>query len=303
MQFEKTKQKFIKYLKNIRKYSFYTQKSYNDDLEQFNKFCQEYFSKPIINLNDIDKFSVRHFLGMLSEKKYSARTIARKLATLKSFYKFVMKNEWVKTNPCYAIRSPKLSKALPIGLSEEQTKEIFDFNVADTFIHSRDLAIIEVFYSSGIRLSELVGLNIGDLNFYSGLITVLGKGNKERVLPLGKHAIDAVEKYLKFRKEKFGNYSNNSPLFISTKKNSRITNRSVQYRIEKYLKLVSKGQKKNSPHVLRHSFATQLLDNGADLESVRALLGHSSLSSTQIYTHVKMKQLIKSYKQAHPRAD
>jgi len=302
MKFCKVQEKFIKYLKNVRKYSPYTQNSYNEDLNQFHSFCIEYFSEPEISLKKIDKFTVRHFLGMLSEKKYSARSIARKLATLKSFFKFVMKNEWIKINPCYAIRSPKISKALPIGLSEEQTKEIFEMNKADNFIHSRDLAILEVFYGTGIRLSELVGLNINDLDFHNGLITVVGKGNKERVLPLGKHAIDAIEKYLKFRKEEFGTFRNTNSLFNSSE-NKRISNRSVQYRIEKYLKLVSKGSKKNSPHVLRHSFATQLLDNGADLESVRALLGHSSLSSTQIYTHIKMKHLIKSYKQAHPRAD
>ena len=302
MKFNKTKEQFIRYLKNVRKYSFYTQNSYNGDLNQFYAFCVKYFSDPKITLEKIDKFTVRHFLGMLSEKKYSARSIARKLATLKSFFKFVMKNEWIKVNPCYAIRSPKISKALPTGLSEEQTKEIFEINKADNFIHSRDLAILEVFYGTGIRLSELVGLNINDLDFYRGLITVIGKGDKERVLPLGKHAIDAIEKYFIFRKEKYGNFTNTSPLFISSH-NTRITNRSVQYRTEKYLKIVSKGSKKNSPHVLRHSFATQLLDNGADLESVRALLGHSSLSSTQIYTHIKVKHLIKSYKQAHPRAD
>ncbi len=302
MNFNKVKEKFIKYLKNVRKYSPYTQNSYDEDLNQFYLFCTEYFSKAKISIKDIDKLAVRHFLGMLSEKKYTARSIARKLATLKSFFKFVIKNEWIKINPCYSIRSPKISKSLPTGLSEEQTKEIFEINKADNFIHSRDLAIIEVFYSSGIRLSELVNLNINDLNFHNGLITVIGKGNKERVLPLGKHAIEAIEKYFMFRKEKYGKFTNGSPLFISSR-NRRITNRSVQYRIEKYLKIVSKGSKKNSPHVLRHSFATQLLDNGADLESVRALLGHSSLSSTQIYTHIKMKHLLKSYKQAHPRAD
>ncbi len=293
---------FLSYMSSVRSYSDHTIDAYRRDLSQFYLFACDYFSRDEVGLKEIDKVTLRHFLGMLTELKYTARSAGRKLAALKSFFKYCLRRGWIEKNPAYSIRSPKIPKTLPSVLSKQQTRKLFqNFEVTD-FITARDAAMIELFYAAGIRLSELIDLKLRDIQFRNNLISVTGKGNKQRLLPLGKMSHDALKLYLSYYEREFGKPGNQDPLFLS-RTGKKISVRNVRLRVEKYLKAVSDGAKKNSPHVLRHSFATHLLDEGADLESVRMMLGHESLSTTQVYTHVRMDRLKEAYSKAHPRAD
>lgn len=302
MNFFTATDEFIQYLSSVRAYSDNTLDAYRSDIEQFYEFCRDYYALDDVPIDMVDKITLRHFLGMLTENKYSARSAARKLATLKSFFKYCLRRAWLEKNPAYAIKSPKLPKSLPTVLSQEQTKTLFDNLDIHNFVTARDAAMLELFYASGIRLSELVGLKLKDIQFKHKLISVTGKGNKQRLIPLGDSALEAIDLYLDYYKEDFEAPGPSSPLFISSR-GEKISIRNVRLRIEKHLKKVSNGATKNSPHVLRHTFATHLLDEGADLESVRMMLGHESLSTTQIYTHVKMERLKEAYSKAHPRAE
>lgn len=293
---------FLSYLSSVRSYSDNTIDAYRCDLEQFYAFSCEYFNKNEVSIQDIDKVTLRHFLGMLTEAKYTARSASRKLAALKSFFKYCLRRGWIEKNPAYSIRSPKIPRTLPTVLSKEQTRKLFQNIDVHDFITARDAAMLELFYASGLRLSELVNLRIRDIQFRNKLISVLGKGNKQRLLPLGGMSQEALKVYLHYYEQEFEKPGNDDPLFVS-QLGKNISVRNVRLRVEKYLKEVSDGAKKNSPHVLRHSFATHLLDEGADLESVRMMLGHESLSTTQVYTHVKMERLKEAYAKAHPRAD
>ncbi len=293
---------FLSYMNSVRSYSSNTIDAYRRDLEQFYAFSCEYFNKEEVAIRDIDKVTLRHFLGMLTEAKYTARSASRKLAALKSFFKYCLKRGLIEKNPAYSIKSPKIPRTLPTVLSKEQTRRLFLGMDVHDFVTARDAAILELFYASGIRLSELVNLRLRDIQFRNKLISVVGKGNKQRVLPLGNMSKEALKIYLHYYEQEFQKPGNDDPLFVS-RFGKKISIRNVRLRVEKYLKEVSEGAKKNSPHVLRHSFATHLLDEGADLESVRMMLGHESLSTTQVYTHVKMERLKEAYAKAHPRAD
>ncbi len=293
---------FLAYMNSVRSYSSHTIDAYRRDLKQFYHFSKEYFNKETVALSEIDKVTLRHFLGMLTEAKYTARSAARKLAALKSFFKYCLKRGWIKKNPAYAIKSPKIPKTLPTVLSKEQTRKLFRGIEVVDFVSARDAAMIELFYASGIRLSELVNLRLHDIQFQNKLLSVLGKGNKQRLIPLGSMSEKALKLYLHYYEQKFSKPKHGDPLFLS-RLGKVISVRNVRLRVEKHLKEVTDGAKKNSPHVLRHSFATHLLDEGADLESVRMMLGHESLSTTQVYTHVRMERLKETYAKAHPRAD
>ncbi len=293
--------RFLTYLHEVRGYSENTLEAYYRDLMQFRDYCREYYSEPDIGLMHIDKLTIRHFLGKLAEEGQGAKTIARKLAALKSLFKYAMRNEMIKKNPAYSIRSPKLPVRLPVFISQEQMRNLFRSIKVNNFISSRDKALVDLVYSTGMRLSELVSLNVMDLNEHGNTVSVVGKGDKQRILPVGTETMKSLRVYYQYRREKFGTFETSSPLFVSNQ-NKRISPRDVQYRIEKMIRSFSEGARKNSPHVLRHSFATHLLENGADLQAVRSLLGHSSLSTTQIYTHVETGRLRDIYRQAHPRA-
>lgn len=302
VQFQEAIKEFTQYIDKVRAYSPNTIASYTRDLNHFYRFCTEYFGKDKVHPEEIDKITIRHFLGMLREEGYAAKSSARKLAVLKSFFKYCLKRQWLTVNPAYSIKSPKTGKSLPTVLSEEQMQRLFDSLEVTDFVSARDAAMLELFYGCGLRISELVDLNMDHLDWQRRHLMVLGKGNKQRLLPVGKKTLDALELYLDHREKEIGNYEQADPLFISSR-NQRISVRNVRLRIEKYLVQVSDGAKKNSPHVLRHSFATHLVDEGADLESVRMFLGHESLSTTQIYTHVQMSRLKEAYNKAHPRAE
>lgn len=284
--------KFINYLKIEKNASNHTIINYTIDLKAFSLFLGE------ADIDSVDHLALRRFLAELRGKNYSKRTIARKLASLRSFFKFLYREGHIKSNPITAISSPKLDKKLPKFLDIGNITKLILSPDVKTRSGLRDRAILETLYSCGIRVSELVGLDIDDIDFISGVIKVLGKGRKERIVPIGDMALGSIRKYTegKFRSRAKGR----SAVFLNSR-GGRLTDRSVRRVIDKYIHACS-IEEKISPHSLRHSFATHLLDRGADLRSVQELLGHMNLSTTQIYTHVTMERLKNVYDKAHPRA-
>ncbi len=252
--------------------------------------------------------TIRGFLAHLATMDYSAATMARKIATLRSFYKWAQRRGLSDTNPMTAIRTPKQGKRLPKAVSIEQIERLLATPSDKDVLGLRDRAMLETLYSTGIRVSELVGLNAEDLDDAGEAMRVRGKGKKERIVPLGTHALAAIRTYAqavradpRFSRVWAGEGSGGKPLFIN-KHGARLSTRSVRRKLDKYL--TSAGLDPDiSPHTLRHSFATHLLDNGADLRSVQELLGHQSLSTTQIYTHLTAQRVKDAYNQAHPRAE
>jgi integrase/recombinase XerC len=244
---------------------------------------------------------LRSFLANLAESNYSPATMARKIATLRSFYKWLERNSAVDSNPMTLIRTPRQKKRLPKAIDVEQVEKLLSAPNDKTLLGARDRAILETLYSTGIRVSELVGINFGDIDETGQAIVIRGKGRKERIVPLGTHAMSAVSHYIGVLQTNNVPNESDDPLFIN-KHTTRLSTRSVRRKVSKYLDQVGLDPS-ISPHTLRHSFATHLLDNGADLRSVQELLGHQSLSTTQIYTHLTTKRMRESYDQAHPRAE
>jgi tyrosine recombinase XerC len=288
---EKYIEKFIRYLEIEKNYSRHTILNYKLDLEDFKKFLGE------IALEKIDYLALRKYLAILKEKTLGARTVNRRLSALRSFFKFLTREGYLKTNPILILSSPKIEKHLPSFMTEEETAKLiesaFQKNEKDE-MGLRDRAILETFYSTGLRISELVGLSIDDVDFISGIVKVMGKGKKERIVPIGEAAIQSIRKYLDKRKKQ------TSAIFLN-KNGVRITTRGVWDIVEKYIH--SAGIKQGvSPHTFRHSFATHLLNRGADLRTVQELLGHANLSTTQIYTHLTTDRLKSVYDKAHPHA-
>ncbi|MBU4444512.1 MAG: tyrosine recombinase XerC [Candidatus Marinimicrobia bacterium] len=292
---------FVRYLKQERGYSQHTIEAYQRDLQQFVNFYSEYANMVPLEIGKVNKLGIRHFLGMLSESGLEMTSITRKLASLKAFFKYLARQGEVSSNPAAIVKSPKTKKRLPVILSEEQLAQVLDGSDDDDFVTFRNKAILELFYSTGIRLGELLTLNYGDINFNRLTLRVFGKGAKERIVPFGQRAEKTIKTYLDKRRIEFGGLTLESPLFISSR-NRRISRPSVQKMVTRILQTVSE-QEHLSPHVLRHSFASHLLDRGADLNAVKDLLGHNSLSTTQLYTHIKIGKMKEVYKQAHPHAD
>jgi integrase/recombinase XerC len=237
---------------------------------------------------------LRKFLASLAEKSLNKRSVSRKISTLKSFFKFMMREGEVKNNPAVSLIYPKLEKPLPKFLTEDEIRKILDLPAGEDILDLRDRAILEFLYSTGARVSELSASKINDLDLISGIVKVMGKGRKERLLPLGEPAVLSLKKYLDKRTDK------NPSIFINRRYGS-LTERGVRLLVDKYIRKASVSFKV-SPHTLRHSFATHLLNRGADLRSVQELLGHSSIATTQVYTHLTIDTLKKVYDKAHPRA-
>ena len=284
--------KFINYLKVEKNSSPHTITNYTTDLKAFAVFLGDK------DIASVDLLALRKFLADMRARNYSKRTIARKLASLRTFFKFLFREGYLKTNPTTAILTPKLDKKLPVFLDVKKVARLVESPSEDTIAGLRDRAILETLYSAGIRVSELVGLDVDDVDFISGVIKVLGKGSKERIVPVGEPAIAAIRKYIETRAGK--TVKDKDAVFLN-KSGRRLTDRSVRRIVDKYIKACSIVEH-ISPHSLRHSFATHLLDRGADLRSVQELLGHMNLSTTQIYTHVTMERLKTVYDKAHPRA-
>tara|TARA_B100000131_G_scaffold323075_1_gene379638 strand:+ start:1478 stop:2392 length:915 start_codon:yes stop_codon:yes gene_type:complete len=290
---------FLFYQDTVRKLSLYTLKSYRIDLEQFRLFLdQRYKSKSLLC---IDKEILRNYLICLDRKKYSNKTIARKIASLKSLFKYLNQQNIIEYNPLQDLKIPKVPKRLPHLLSQKEILRLMSLPKHDSRNGVRDLAILELFYSTGIRISELVRIKLSDIRLNSGTIHIKGKGNKDRIVIIGDRAMNVVKKYIVYLNKELN--FNDKFLFPSLFKNKskHISVRTVYNIVVKYLRLVSDDEKL-SPHSLRHSFATHLLENGADIIAVKKMLGHDSLSSTQIYTHIQREKLKQIYNLAHPEA-
>ncbi|MDD5561058.1 MAG: tyrosine recombinase XerC [Candidatus Omnitrophica bacterium] len=288
---EKYIEKFIRYLEIEKNYSGHTVLNYRLDLEDFGRFLAG------TELEKIDYLSLRKYLGVLKEKNLGNQSIGRRLSALRSFFRFLCREGYLKTNPILMLSSPKLDKHLPSFMTEDEVSKLIESAFARgeaDILGLRDRAVLEAFYSSGLRISELVGLNLDDIDFIGGILKIRGKGKKERVVPVGEAALMAIKKYLDRRKKQ------SSAVFLN-RNSRRITTRGVRYILVKYLRLA--GTKPGvSAHTFRHSFATHLLNRGADLRTVQELLGHANLSTTQIYTHLTTEKLKSVYDKAHPHA-
>jgi integrase/recombinase XerC len=328
---------FQSYLTDERHFSPYTAKCYGADLRQFVEFlCEESGTK--INVDSEQRvFSsretqsqqpgvsaaampdsltrticsanvelIRSFLAHLADQNYSSATMARKIATLRSFFKWGERRGLTDSNPMTLIRTPRQSKRLPKAIGLDQVERLLSAPTDHDVLGSRDRAMLETLYSTGIRVSELVDLNCEDIDDTGEALRVRGKGKKERIVPLGSHALHALSHYRTLvRKDpryadSWSAEKSTRPLFVN-KHGGRISSRSVRRKLDKYLRQVGLDPT-ISPHTLRHSFATHLLDNGADLRSVQELLGHQSASTTQVYTHLTSERMRESYEQSHPRA-
>lgn len=286
---------FLRYLDQEVRVSEFTLKAYKTDLLQFCEFLEEH------DLVEVDRKSLRSFLAHQSREGARPATVNRKLACLRSFFRFLAARDVIENNPADTLFFLKKEKKLPAIFSYEAILKVFETIDMQTFEGLRDRTILELFYSSGMRLRELVRLDVSDIDFQTALLKVTGKGTKERLVPLGRRVESFLQEYQAARKEQLGTLDLENEAFFITPKGKRITPRQVQNRMQKYFLPVSR-EKGASPHMLRHSFATHLLEEGADLMAVKELLGHASLSTTQIYTHLTSEKLKKIYEKAHPRA-
>lgn len=301
--------KFSSYLMNEKNYSGHTLISYVRDLNDLYKFIAKNLeiSNAKIELEYIDEDTLKQFIASFvldKEHKYSKKTISRKISTLKSFYKFLVRKKLLDINSAKNLIFPKPSKNLPSVLDEISLQRLLDSKTfAEDVWGWRDKAILELLYSTGIRLSELINLSKDNIDFRNSVIKVRGKGRKERVIPIGINAIESVNSYLEKRKKYFSEKGSDydRTVIFNAKNGKKMYSALVNRISEHYLSEITE-MKKKSPHVLRHSFATHLLNRGADIRAVKDLLGHSSLSTTQIYTHVSVERLKKVYETAHPRA-
>jgi len=325
-------QQFLSYLQFERHFSAYTSRCYGADLRQF---CQFLLGIPaeimpdehdaaaggvggavaVVQLPKVDTSpehaeallvnasadDVRNYLQFMRENSYSKATMARKLATLRSFFKFANKRGITTNNPMVTIRTPKQEKRLPKFMTEDAIAKLLSTPKDNEVLGSRDKAMLECMYSTGVRVSELVGLNVEDVDFAGSVLKIRGKGKKERIAPMGQTALVAIQKYMAQRAAVVRDPSPSAPLFVN-KHGQRLSTRSVRRKLDKYL--IEAGLDPDiSPHTLRHSFATHMLNHGADLRSVQELLGHQSLSTTQVYTHLTTSRIKEVYDAAHPRAN
>jgi integrase/recombinase XerC len=300
-------EEFIGHIAHERQLSPRTVHAYSEDLAEFVAFLERYYGDPEWTWQGVDRLAIRSFMGdCMTRRALSKRSVARKLSSVRSFFRFLHVEEIVDANPARSLRSPKKDRTLPGYLTREQMESVLGLAEARAmeggFLGVRNLAIVELFYSAGLRVSELQGLNLADLDLVSERVRVLGKGRKERIVPLGRMAIGALRRYYPRREEVQASRDrvDRRAVFI-TQTGRRISVRQVQKVIETLLEQVAEGAGL-STHSLRHTSATHLLDAGADLMAVKEMLGHASLSTTQIYTHTSKERLLRVYRQAHPRA-
>ena len=302
------KTEFLSYLKSERGFSAHTLESYSNDIGVFIDYCSTIFSGYTIDLDLIDTNTIRRFIGNEMEKvyitkkekrSYHSKTIARRLAVIKSLFQYLYNFEKIKDNPAMHLRTPKIDKHLPVIVREDDIISLMEEPIKNPITNEiegeRDHAILEMLYATGIRLSELLSINICDIDRKSELVKVMGKGGKERIVPIGKVALNSIESYLK-KLGKSIRSSYEDPLFVN-KKGKRLPKRTLQRRIKKYLEVTMGG---GTVHTLRHTFATHLVNSGADILTVKELLGHSSLSSTQHYTRLNLEKIKKVYQEKHP---
>ncbi|MFC1984126.1 tyrosine recombinase XerC [Chloroflexota bacterium] len=289
--------KYINYLEAERNASPYTVRNYTTDLLGFFQFLRD---KEIDSLKEVDRLTLRDYLSHLMENGFVKASIARKLSAIRSFYRYLLREEIIATSPVATTSSPKLDRRLPSFLTREEINRLLEAPNLSTPQGLRDRALLELLYASGLRVSELVSLNLEQVNLDTNEIRVWGKGSKERIVLMGQPAARALTAYLRQGRPELLGKKESSALFLN-RYGRRLIERRVQRILEKYTNIAGMG-KRVYPHMLRHTFATHLLDGGADLRVVQELLGHASLSSTQIYTHVSKSQARKVYLSAHPMA-
>ncbi len=290
-------EKFKKYLK-ASGLSDYTIKSYISDIEQFFLFISKYF-KDKIEIKDVNKRQIRDFLRNLHQIGESNRTLSRKISSLKKFFKFCLNNKFIDNDPTQTIKSPKTEKNLPKIFTEKEMEKLLNLPDMKTKYGIRNRAILELIYSCGLRISEVSNAKLKDFNSGLTILTVIGKGNKKRFIPIGKMAKKYLKKYMKIRKN-FGIKQDSEILFLS-KSGKKLSSDEIREILNRYIILIAQSGG-FSPHTIRHSFATHLLSEGADLRAVQEMLGHSNLSTTEIYTHLSLKEIKEIYNKKHPRS-
>lgn len=291
--------KFLQYIEFEKRYSKHTILSYTKDLDQFTQFIKETFQ--ITDYDQVDNVFIRAWIALLMEDGNSPKTVNRKISALKSFFKFLLKSGTLSQNPMLRINGPKIRKKLPVFIEEKSMDLLSSIcEKPESFEEARNILIVELFYLTGIRREELIGIRINDINTEELLLKVHGKRNKERLIPIHKAILPLINSYLSYKEDIIKQYGEN-PFFFLTAKGKKLYPKLVYRIVNNYLSKVS-TQKKRSPHVLRHTFATHMLNNGADLNAVKELLGHANLAATQVYTHNTIEELKKIYKLAHPKA-
>lgn len=285
---------FLQYIQYEKKYSSCTVFSYHNDICQFQNFLLENYTLPI---EEAQLKHIRNWTLHLKSQNIESSSINRKLSALKSLFKFGLRNNFIESNPCTKLQALKTPKKLPVFFKTSELEEALEStkNAENNFIEARNNIILEILYQTGIRRAELIGLKDSDFNFFSLTLRILGKGNKERIIPISKSLKEKAEQYIDLKNQIF-----NSPYFILTDSGEK-SYPNLIYRIVKTNMSEVSSLSKKSPHVIRHSFASGLLNNGAEISAVKELLGHANLAATQIYTHTSYEQLKKTYKQAHPR--
>jgi integrase/recombinase XerC len=300
-------ERFIQYIKFEKRYSPHTVSAYQSDLDQFMLFLNNpgdaiVVPEPIItHPNQITYHDIRNWMVSMIDHKLTGRSVNRKMATLRKYFKFLLQEGVITQNPASKIRSQKIPKHLPVVVEGTSLTQMLDNDIVtdDDFEGMRNKLVVEFLFGTGIRLAELLGLKDSDINDYEGTLKVLGKRNKERIIPINTELRILLGRYLELKKNQ--NFHNISVMLIVTSKGTDAYRQLIYLIVQKYLSNIS-TQTKRSPHVLRHTFATSLLNNGADLNSIKELLGHANLSATQIYTHNSVERLKSIYKQAHPKA-
>jgi integrase/recombinase XerC len=301
---EKLIEQFLEHLRYERNVSAHTLRNYESDLEQFTHFLAPDRKTKLPDVSEIDHLTIREWMASLHSDQKKKSSIARKLAALRTFFQFLVREGVLELNPAKLVSTPKLEKKLPNHLSIEEAIRFIESPDLETDLGKRDRAMLELMYATGVRVAELTTLNVADVDFQNQLIRVTGKRRKQRIVPFGDPAGEAIRNYLGVREKFLFNAPvskrDEDALFLNYQ-GTRITTRSVGRMVEKYIRICA-GMHNISPHALRHSFATHLLDSGADLRDIQELLGHARLSTTQIYTHVSMEKLIEVYDKAHPKA-
>jgi len=297
-------EQFFEHLRYERNVSSHTLRNYSSDLEQFLNFLTADGKHKAPEVSQIDHLTIREWLASLHTDQKKKASIARKLAALRTFFQFLVREGMLELNPAKLVATPKLEKKLPKHLSIEEAIRFIETPDPETDLGKRDRAMLELMYATGVRVAELTTLNLGDVDFRNQLVRVTGKRRKQRIVPFGDPAAAAIRGYLDVREKFLFNAPiskrDDEALFLNYQ-GTRITTRSVGRMVEKYIRICA-GMHNISPHALRHSFATHLLDSGADLRDIQELLGHARLSTTQVYTHVSMEKLIEVYDKAHPKA-
>lgn len=301
---EKAITEFKNYLLVEKNASPNTLDGYLHDIAQFKEFLihsGHAIESGSIQIEKIDRLAIRSFMGYLYDKNYSGTTMRRKLSTLSSFFRFLCREGTLKNNVAKTVPAPRMQNKLPSYFSVDEMFRLLQLPEGEGFLPIRNRALLELFYSCGLRISELVGLSLEGINLNSRMVKVLGKGGKERLLPMGRHCIEALKNYLNARMDKVRKLGPDTEQLFLNHRGAAITVRGVRKVVDKYIK---QGNFAGgvSPHSIRHSFATHLLEGGADLRSIQELLGHSSLSTTQKYTHLTLDRLSETYDKAHPRA-